>query len=112
MCIDVLDHVRTDGMLDSDLIRIHIGHSDLEHGEVKIPLQQVKDLTPDVIMERIAKIMQSYKKMIMEGITEISVGVIKLPRGEGRYQQLSEQDLKKKKGLVVIDNIRYASLVP
>jgi len=104
---DVISHVITDGALPSDLIRIHIDHKELEHGEIKVPLQKVSDITPEAIMNHISTVMQSHKAMSVDGLTEISVGVIKLPRAQGRTKHLSvsNKDLKHyKRSVIVIDN--------
>ena len=102
----VIDHVIQEGARPRDLIRIHIGHRDLRHGEIRIPLQRIANLTSEAIMERIEKVMQSNKDLLIDDITEISVGVITTPDGEGRMIILSTNDneLKKKRSLVVINN--------
>jgi len=100
----VIDRVIQHGARPRDLVRIHIGHSDLEHGDIKIPLQRLNDLTPNAIMERIAKVMQSHKQLMIDGITQISVGVIKFPEARGRLQMTCCSDLAKKKSIISITN--------
>ena len=70
---DVIQHIHDQGVLPSDLIRIHISHRDLKNGDIKIPLQQMHELTPEAIMERISKVMQSYENLMMDDVVEISV---------------------------------------
>ena len=41
------------------MIRIHISHQDLTKGDIKIPLQRIEDISPERIMELIAKVVQS-----------------------------------------------------
>jgi hypothetical protein len=103
---DVIQHINDQGVLPSDLIRIHISHRDLKNGGIKIPLQQMHELTPEATMERISKVMQSYENLMMDDVVEISVGIIRLPRGQARHQHLSlsNDSLKKNNSLVVVDN--------
>ena len=103
---DVLQHVQREGVVPSDLIRIHISHQDLKNGDIKVPLQRISQITPDAIMERISTVMQSYHNLMMDDVIEISVGMIRLPRGRARHNLLSvtNNSLKHKKSIVVIDN--------
>ena len=86
---DVLQHVQRAGVVPSDLIRIHISHQDLKNGYIKVPLQRISIITPDAIMERISAVMQSYHNLMMDDIIEISVGIIRLPRGRARHNLLN-----------------------
>ena len=104
----VIRTVADDGALPTDLVRIHIGHRDLTKGDIKIPLQQLKDLTPEAIMDRIATIMQSFEHLRADNILEISVGVIKFPHGHAAYRTkqkiISLDKLDGKKSVTLINN--------
>ena len=80
---DVLDTVREDGVDDMDQIRIHISHRRLRRGDIKIPLQRFRDITPEGIMEIISNILQSFDHLLADDMLEISVGIIKIPHGNG-----------------------------
>ena len=103
---DVLDTVRNDGVLPTDLIRIHISHRDLTKGDIKIPLQRLQDISAESIMDRIAAVLQSFSHLQADNILEISVGVIRFPRGEGvtRLAITNLNNLEKKQGLTLITN--------
>ena len=103
---DVLQHVQREGVVPSDLIRIHISHQDLKNGDIKVPLQRISQITPDAIMERISTVMQSYHNLMMDDVIELSVGIIRLPRGRAKHNLLSisNNSLKDKRSIVVIDN--------
>lgn len=105
MWTDVLRTVRADDVLPTDLIRIHISHRDLTKGDITIPLQQVGAITVDGIMDRISTVLQSYAQLKADDVLEISVGIIRFPRGESRLNLLSiERDLCKKKSVTMIEN--------
>ena len=101
---DVVLRVTNDGARPRDLIRIRIGHQDLQHDEIKIPLQRINKLTPEGIMQRIATVMQSHRQMMVDGVADISVGVIRLPHGEARQIITSLNYLSKKRSLTFINN--------
>ena len=103
MWTDVIATMRREG---ADLVRIHISHSDLSKGDIKVPLQSIEKITPEGIMERIEKVMQSNQNLTIDGVLEISIGIIKFPRAQGRHQHLSitSESLKLKRCLVVIEN--------
>ena len=97
MWADVLSTIRSDNVLPSDLIRIHIAHRDLPKGDIIIYLQQVSTITVDSIMDRIATVLQSYVTLKADDQLEISVGIIRFPRGRGQLKMLNiENDLCKK----------------
>ena len=100
----VLSAVRDDGAISNDLIRIHLSHRDLTKGDIKIPLQKVGDITPEDIMNRIATVLQSYDHLMAENILEISVGVIKFPRGNRGQAIINTQNLGEKRSLTLIEN--------
>lgn len=105
MWADVLRAIRRDNVLPSDLIRIHISHRDLPKGDIIVPLQRMATITVDSIMDRISTVMQSFATLKANDRMEISVGIIRFPRGEGRFQMLNlEEDLCKKKSVTIIDN--------
>ena len=83
MWTDVIATMRREG---ADLVRIHISHSDLSKGDIKVPVQSIEKITPEGIMERIEKVMQSNHDLTIDGVLEISVGIIKLPKAQGRHQ--------------------------
>lgn len=102
---DVLRMVQNQGVLPTDLIRIHLSHIDLPKGDIKIPLQKFGNLTAQAIMDRIAMVLQSYASLKVDDDLEISIGVIKFPRGEGRVCITNvNTDLKRKTSLTVINN--------
>ena len=103
---NVIDTVRTDGALSTDLVRIHISHRDLKKGDIKVPLQKLGELTPQVIMDRIATVLQSHDQIKADNILEISVGLIKFPRGEGRQNITNIQGLNScgKRSLTYVQN--------
>lgn len=105
MWADILQNVSNDNVLPSDLVRIHIAHRDLSKGDIIVPLQPLSTLTVDGIMDRISTVLQSYATLKADDKLEISIGVIRFPRGEGRLQMLNlEEDLCRKKAVTVIDN--------
>ena len=103
MWTDVIESMHQEGVV---MIRIHISHQDLAMGDIKIPLQKIEDISPESIMERIAKVVQSNENLKVDGLTEMSVGIIKLPKAQGRHQHRSvtNESLKLKRCLVVIEN--------
>ena len=101
---DVLQTVRDDNALPTDLMRIHINHRELNKGDIKIPLQKVGEITPETIMNCIATVMQSYDHLDVDNVLEISVGLIKFPRGEGRAQIINLDSLADKKSMTIINN--------
>ena len=66
------------------MIRIHISHQDLTKGDIKIPLQRIEDISPESIMEHIAKVVKSNENLKVDGLTEMSVGIIKLPKAQAQ----------------------------
>ena len=96
MWMDLIRHVGDQGVFQTDLVRIHISHRDLKNGDIKVPLQRLSELTPESIMVRIEKVMQSYENLMMDDVLDISVGVVRLPRGHGRYQHLNLTNTKLK----------------
>ena len=103
---EVIDHIKADGVLGTDLCRIHIGHRNLGKGDIKVPLQRFRDLSPATIIDRIDRVMQSHYNLKIDDVLEISVGIIRFPRTRGRHNHLSvsNESLKNKTSLVVIDN--------
>ena len=103
MWTDVIESMHQEGV---EMIRIHISHQDLTMGDIKIPLQRIEDISPESIMERIAKVVQSNENLKVDGLTEMSVGINKLSKAQGRHQHLSvtNESLKLKRCLVVIEN--------
>ena len=105
MWADVLRTIRNDNVLPSDLIRIHIAHRELPKGDIIIPLQTMASITVDSIMNRIDTVLQSYATLRADDQLEISVGIIRFPRGEGTFEMINlELDLCKKKSVTMIDN--------
>ena len=106
MWTNVIQHVRDQGVFLSDLVRIHISHRSLKNGDIKIPLQHIHELSPEGIMVRIEQVMQSYENLMMDDVLEMSVGIIRLPRGQGRHNLLSftKDELKKKQSLALVNN--------
>ena len=44
MWTDLIQHIRDQGVFQSDLVRIHIYHRDLKNGDIKVPLQRLHEL--------------------------------------------------------------------
>lgn len=106
---DLIQQLWDDGMIGDDLVRIHISHRELQRGDIIVPLQRLGGLTPETIVEHIARIMQSFYHLLFGDVLEISVGVIKFPRGHGQPRKsllgTSKNALKEKnKSIEMIEN--------
>ena len=86
-----------DDLNDDDLVRIHIDHEDLNAGSIKVNLSRLGDMNPGIIMDRIGEVLQSKQNWSFDDSLEISVGVIKLPRGGDRCTALTASRVKQSK---------------
>ena len=87
-----------------DRIRIHINHNDLVHS-IRVPLQELSELTPEYILERIEEVLQSHQNLSVNDEFEIGVGVINIPFGQGRTKLTNvKQDSHRKTSIIEILN--------
>ena len=101
----LVERVLGDGAHTDDLIRLHISHDVLTHGDIIVSLRRIKDMTPDAIWGSIENILQSYQTMAFDDSLRITVGVIRLPRGAGRAKMTNrEESITSKKSVVRIEN--------
>jgi hypothetical protein len=102
---DLIEHVLQAGAQVDDLMRIHIGHDVLTHGDIIISLRKISDMTPEAIWAAMSKILQSYQNLLFDESLKITVGVIRLPRGSGRSKMINrEQSISNKTSVVKILN--------
>ena len=104
---DVLQHVIDEGAEPRDLIRIHISHEYLRHGDIIVSLRRIIDMTPDAIWHAIEKVLQSFQTLAFDNSLRISVGVLRLNHGgahNGRKMINRKKDIQSKKCVVEITN--------
>ena len=88
-----------------DKVRFYFNHPNLE-GEIGLPMLELKDMTPLLIMDRIQAVLQSHENLPILKQFVVHMGVLELPRGSG-YKLFSNygNDTKCKTSTVKIKNV-------
>jgi hypothetical protein len=78
---NILQHIRDQGVRETDLIRIHISHIDLiRHGDVTVSLRPLQEMTPEACMDALQCFLQSNDGLKIDEKFEIAAGIIKITR--------------------------------
>jgi hypothetical protein len=108
MWADLLLHIQNQGVAPDDRIRIHIKHGALNLGAIRVKLRRFDEMNPQAIMDRVAEVLNSHQEIVIDESLEILIGIIRIPRGEGRTQvsRLSGKNnsLTTKRSVVEIKN--------
>ena len=106
---DVL-HQAGQGILLLDLGRVIIVHPDLDN-PIVITMRVWHEIRPDLFRQSIQNVLNSNQALTLKTDFQIIVGVVQLPRGEGRLPFLSDDSYNKKRSIVIIKNNDKKSMV-
>ena len=93
---------------ENDRIGLSLLHPDLIASSIDIPMQRPKNLTGQLILTHIGKVIQSQESLLFDGRLSFETRVVKGVKGRGHLKLKEAKGiynfLKKKRGIAVINN--------
>ncbi|XP_069107303.1 uncharacterized protein [Argopecten irradians] len=90
------------GLQSDDRGRIYINQEGLD-SPIVIHFRELKDITPEVILAEIIKVLQSKQHLVLENSFTIHIGTVRMLRG-GHFTGNLERDIKRKHSIFEIKN--------